>query len=253
MMRPSEWISFAYFAAMGVLALVRPLTRARRVGIVAISAATCTMIQSFARTGDGGARALAPFAVILTGYYLSGLFALDPSPRFEAWLMSWDRRLFSNPAMRFAQAPRLVLAFLEVIYVTCFLLVPTGLGVLLAASATARQIDRYWSMVIAAEFASFISLAFVYTRPPWVLEQRATLPDRVVHRLATRFVERCTTRANTFPSGHAAGSVAVALGVVGVLPAVGTALLILALAISLAAVVGRYHYTVDIVAGVVLA
>jgi hypothetical protein len=47
--------------------------------------------------------------------------------------------------------------------------------------------------------------------------------------------------------------VAVALGVSGVLPAGGTALLMLALAISAAAVVGRYHYTVDVVAGVVLA
>jgi membrane-associated phospholipid phosphatase len=58
---------------------------------------------------------------------------------------------------------------------------------------------------------------------------------------------------NTFPSGHAAASLAVALGVIGAVPWAGTVLLGLALGICVACVVGRYHYLIDVVAGAAVA
>ena len=58
---------------------------------------------------------------------------------------------------------------------------------------------------------------------------------------------------NTFPSGHAAGSLAVAFAVIGTLPWTGALLLVLAAAICVACVVGRYHYVVDVVAGAAVA
>jgi membrane-associated phospholipid phosphatase len=145
-----------------------------------------------------------------------------------------------------------VLAYLEVVYVGCFLLVPAGL-VLLTATGRSALADRYWTIVTSAEFGSFAPLAFVQTRPPWKLERPAALRDRAIHRAAARFVRRFTIGVNTFPSGHAAGSVAVALGVIDALPIAGIVLLALALTISVAAVVGRYHYTIDVIAGVLLA
>jgi membrane-associated phospholipid phosphatase len=66
-------------------------------------------------------------------------------------------------------------------------------------------------------------------------------------------VQHLTIRVNTFPSGHAAGSLAVALAVVGAMPASGVLLLVLALAICVACVVGRYHYIVDVLAGAAVA
>jgi membrane-associated phospholipid phosphatase len=253
-MLSSEWVSFVYFGAIGVLAIARPLPGGRRGRIVAVAGSACAAILLLARTVNTGVRSVAPLAVILIGYYLSGSFALSPSTRFEHWLLSWDRWLLGDPATRFAAWPRAPLAFLEVIYVGCFLLVPAGFAALLAVDARPTLIDRYWTIVIASEFGSFVSLAFVCARPPWALDERAALPDRTVHHLADVFVERFTIRANTFPSGHAAGSMAVALGVIGAVPAVvGALLLVLALAISAAAVVGRYHYAVDVLAGVLLA
>jgi membrane-associated phospholipid phosphatase len=58
---------------------------------------------------------------------------------------------------------------------------------------------------------------------------------------------------NTFPSGHAAGSLAVGLAVVGALPWTGAVLLLLAAGIGVGCVVGRYHYVVDVVTGAALA
>jgi membrane-associated phospholipid phosphatase len=65
-------------------------------------------------------------------------------------------------------------------------------------------------------------------------------------------VEHLTIRANTFPSGHVAGSLAVALAVMRAMPGLGLLLLFLAGSIAAACVIGRYHYIVDVVAGVLL-
>jgi membrane-associated phospholipid phosphatase len=108
-------------------------------------------------------------------------------------------------------------------------------------------------MVLAADLGAFAPLSIFQTRPPWVLEPAAVLPDTVVRRLAVKMVENATIRVNTFPSGHAAVSLAIALGVIGVMPATGVVLLLLAATVSLACIVGRYHYVIDVVAGVLLA
>jgi membrane-associated phospholipid phosphatase len=57
---------------------------------------------------------------------------------------------------------------------------------------------------------------------------------------------------NTFPSGHVAVTIAVAVGVISTLPVTGAILLGLAASISVACVVGRYHYAVDVLAGAAL-
>ena len=86
-------------------------------------------------------------------------------------------------------------------------------------------VDRYWTMVMGAEFAAFAPLAFIQTRPPWALERKPELADPAIHRLASQMVQHLTIRVNTFPSGHAAGSLAVAFAVIGALPAAGLVLL----------------------------
>jgi undecaprenyl-diphosphatase len=67
------------------------------------------------------------------------------------------------------------------------------------------------------------------------------------------FVRRATIGANTFPSGHTAGSLAISFAVIGTLPWVGALLLALALSIALACIVGRYHYVIDVLTGAALA
>jgi membrane-associated phospholipid phosphatase len=250
--RSSEWISFIYFAVMTVLGWVRPLPAARRLQITAIGLATGSAILLLSRGERASVHDWAPAAYILAGYYLSGRFFVRPSPAIEHWLLSWDRRLLGDPTTRFARWPAPVLAYLEVVYMGCVLLVPAGFA-LLAATGRAALADRYWTIVAGAEFGAFVPLAVMQTRPPWQLERTAALPDRAVHRFASRMVRALTINANTFPSGHVAGSLAVAFALVGPMPWAGTACLLLALSISVACVVGRYHYIVDGVAGGLLA
>jgi membrane-associated phospholipid phosphatase len=250
--RSCDVIAFVYFAAQTVLAWVRPLPAERRRQITAIGLVMCAAVFTIAHHAPGLVRDWAPGVSVLVGYYVSGRFFVRTSERVEEWLLAWDRRLLGDPTTRFAGWPPALLAYLETVYVTCFLLVPAGFAAL-AIAGRASLADRYWSMVLAAEFGSFAPLSVIPTRPPWLVEQRAALPDRAVHRAASRFVERFTIRANTLPSGHVAGSLAVAFGVLGPLPGVGAIFLVLALSIALACVVGRYHYVVDVVSGAALA
>ena len=219
---------------------------------MAASAAAGATVFAIARLEIAWIRDASPMAYILVGYFLSGRLFASPSLATEAWLMRWDRRLLGDPVTRFVTWPRLLVAALEVIYMGCFLLIPAGAGLLMFTGHGAL-IDRYWTMVVTAEFAAFAPLAFVQTRPPWVLERKPQLADEAIHRLATEMVEHVSIGVNTFPSGHAAASLAVALAVIGALPWAGTVLLGLAIGICVACVVGRYHYLIDVAAGAVVA
>jgi membrane-associated phospholipid phosphatase len=244
-------VSALYFAALTIAAWLRPLPRGRRVRISAIGAAMCAIVSAVAASPPMLRDWVSPSLAILAGYYLSGLFFVGPTPWFEAWLIDWDRRLLGEPATRFAHWPRLLLAYLEVVYIGCFLLVPAGFAIL-ALNGHAAEANHYWTMVISAELGSFLPLAVLQSRPPWMTERKAVLSDRAVHRAASLMVENLTIRANTFPSGHVAGSLAVALAVAGVMPWAGLVLLALAASIAAACVVGRYHYIIDVLAGVAL-
>lgn len=251
-MRSSEWVAFVYFGVMGALAWIRPLPASRRLVITILALVMDAAIYAVARTGGGIVRDWSPLVVILLGYFVSGRFFVHPSPSFEAWLTAWDRRLLGDPATRFVSWPRWVLAYLEVVYMGCFLLIPLGFAAL-ALTGRSSLANRYWTMVMAAEFGAFVSLGLIQTRPPWAFERTPESADRAMRRFALRMVGQFTIRVNTFPSGHVAGSLAVAFGVIGVMPWFGTLMLLLAATISVACVVGRYHYAMDVLTGALLA
>ena len=75
----------------------------------------------------------------------------------------------------------------------------------------------------------------------------------LIRGLNVRVLGVVSNQLNTFPSGHAAASLATALAVGARLPLAGFALGLLALAIAIGSVVGRYHYAADALAGIALA
>lgn len=252
-MRHSEQIALAYFLYLSAAAWLGPgKSLAARVQLSVLALATAGAVVFAARTGSPRARDWAPLAWILVGYYASGWLFAQPSPAIERWLMRWDARLLGDPTTRFAAWPAWLLVYLDVVYTGCFLLLPIGFAALVNAGASPLA-DHYWSMVSIAELGSFGALAFVQSRPPWAVERPATLADGSIHRMASHIVRRFTIGVNTFPSGHVAGSLAIAMAVTGAAPVAGAALAVVAVSIAVACVVGRYHYIVDVVAGVVLA
>jgi membrane-associated phospholipid phosphatase len=88
----------------------------------------------------------------------------------------------------------------------------------------------------------------VQTRPPRALE-----PDEPwtssLRQFNLRLLGATSIQVNTFPSGHAAEALVAALLVIGAPPAIVAVMFLAALAVSAGAVLGRYHYLLDALAG----
>lgn len=250
-MRSSEWVALLYFIYLALVCWLRPVQPFRRLIITGVSVALAVAIWITASVAPSFVRDWTPFLYVSVGYYLTGLLFVAPSAELEAWLLKWDHQWFGDPTTRFANWPWWVVAYLDVVYTLCFLLLPGGFAALALAGYSDRA-NRYWTMVLAADLGAFAPLSVFQTRPPWALEPPPKLRASGIHRLASYVVKNGTTGVNTFPSGHVAVSIAVALGVISSLPVTGAVLLGVAASIGVACVIGRYHYAMDVVAGAAL-
>ncbi len=251
-MRTHEWIILAYYVLLAVASWLRPVGPRRR-SIIALSAILAvSALALLAKFDVPTLRLWAPLFHIPLAYYVSGQLFVSTSPVIESWLQNWDRRLLGDsPVRSFADLPPVLLNLLDWCYLATPLVPVAGLAVLLLSGHSSLA-DRFWTMVVGTELIPFGMLAIVQTRPPWAFEDKCV--DRGHgQRLAGSFVQHFTIRANTFPSGHVAASFAVALSVGGALPTLGLLFFLFAITIAIATVVGRYHYVMDAVTGVLLA
>jgi membrane-associated phospholipid phosphatase len=95
----------------------------------------------------------------------------------------------------------------------------------------------------------------VQTLPPRAIENAEVWkPQPSQIRTLNLFVLRhVSIQANTFPSGHVAASLAIALELTRLTPTVGAIFLCFAIGIAAGAAIGRYHYAVDVLLGIALA
>lgn len=151
--------------------------------------------------------------------------------------------------------PRALRELLESAYLCCYPLVPAGMAVLYATGQRDRA-DAYWTLVLASAFAAYSVLPWAGTRPPRALESARgwTSADSggggPCQRINLAVLARGSIQVNTFPSGHAASAFAVALYLLAVPGAHGEVFLAIACAIAAGAVIGRYHYLLDVIAGI---
>jgi hypothetical protein len=208
---------------------------------------------------DPGALAIAivvPSLALLAAYRVSGAMFVAPMPALERRLLAIDEQTLVRPGVlaRYRAAHGAVREFFELMYVLVYAVVPLGATVL-ALGNRAGALDRYWLAVFGAELACFAMLPWAQTRPPRALEADSAPPagPPLMRRLNLVILRHGSIQVNTVPSGHAAGSFAVALAVASALPAAGGVFLALAIVITVATVLGRYHYLADSVLGVIVA
>ena len=194
---------------------------------------------------------LVPGALLLAGYWISGFFFRAPQPWLERFLLDTDTRVFRalDVDVVLRRAPLWVLELLEASYTADYVVV--GGGAIISAFAGLEAISSYWSLVLAAELASYAALPWLRSRPPRILEGHGVIAERapVLRRLNVTILDRASVQANTLPSGHVAGAVAAALAVWPINATAGAGLMVMAILIAIAAAVCRYHYVVDCAAG----
>jgi len=256
--RTSELIVVVYLAYLVAAAWATQLPWRRRARVTIVAAVDAALIWWMSRQSGAwtAVRDWQAVPQILIGYELSGNFFQRPMVGVEAWLSNIDRSLFERQGLgvAIARVPRGVLELLETAYVSVYLVLPAGFAVALAASPH-LDVDRYWSIVILAELASYATLPWIQTRPPRALNDQMAIAARpvAVRRLNEFILKYGRVQVNTFPSGHAAGALATGLAVAAVSPAAGWAFGLLAVGIVAGSIVGRYHYAADSLAGLLLA
>jgi mono/diheme cytochrome c family protein len=189
---------------------------------------------------------------LVAGYWLPALLVTRSPHRFEAWLGSFGTfgSFGSFGPFRSFGAFGWVRELCELAYLCCYPIVPAAfLTVFLNGSVA--DTDRFWTAVLAAGYVCYVSLPWLVSRPPRMLEG-AAVDASGVRRLNLRVLDRLSHGWNTFPSGHVAVAFAAALTVMPSAPRAGVGFLMLAVGILIGSVTGRYHYTVDALTGAIV-
>ena len=239
--------SIPYFVYVAALASVsRDLPRGNRA--LAAGAASLGLLLALAAgfTPVFWIRSIVlPPLVLLIAYHATGFLWRGPMFGIERRLAAADTAL-SIPVIA-KRTPAWLAEFLEFSYAGVYPLIPIALALHMAFAAR-PDADAFWTVVLVTDYVCFGMLPLIQTRPPRALEQSPPWPARLRH-LNLRILNTASIRMNTLPSGHAAEALAAALLVVSAPPVVVLVMFTVAAAISAGAVLGRYHYSVDVVTG----
>jgi membrane-associated phospholipid phosphatase len=246
----SAWIAAAllFFAYVAATSLLMPgLPARRRVQAVAGAAGgalVCALANALPPEQPIRQWILPP-SLLLLGYWVSGLLFVAPMPRAERALEGFDRALSIDAVA--AATPRWQAELLEAAYVGVYPLIPLALVIHLWTSDHPRP-DHFWTVILVSDFICFGFLPWVQTRPPRAF--RSADPWKATIRtFSLKLLGSTSIQVNTFPSGHAAEALAAALLVADAPAPLAISMGINAVLISAGAVLGRYHYAADILAG----
>ena len=251
-----EWLSLFFFSTFLVLAWLRPMDRTHRRNATVLGAVAIGLILLTNSGPLTKARALLPLILMPMAYWQTGQFTAPINERFQAYLAIVDQKIFNAVGQRSLPQGfrRRFHAFLEYSYLFVYPMVPSALAVLYGAGAGV-YVREFWSVVLPPAYVCYATLPFLRTLPPRSIEFVA---ERKVNPAGIRgfnlvVVRHITHQSNTFPSGHAAAAMAVALVLMRFVPPAGILYLLLAISIMAGAFIGRYHYAADVLLGAALA
>ncbi|HJR59255.1 MAG TPA: phosphatase PAP2 family protein [Vicinamibacterales bacterium] len=243
-MIPASILYFAYVAAVALLLPGLP-RHARRSAVAAAAAGLILTAITAATTTFWLRDVLLPPILLLVAYWASGLLWVAPMPRVERALGVIDARLKIPPLVR--RMPRSICELLELAYAGVYPLVPVAL-VLHLAWGPDPDAAHFWTVVLVTDYICFAMLPWIQTRPPRGIE--ACEPWHSGFRaLNLKLLGQTSIGVNTVPSGHAAEALAAALLLADAPAPIPAAMAVAAMAVSAGAVLGRYHYAVDALAG----
>jgi hypothetical protein len=237
-----EQLAAAYFLLIALLGPFSgaPARRAAVVSLTAFGGAAAIFALMHLLTMDQ--RAWIGHLYLAAGYWLPALLVTRSPGAFEAWLRSTEPEAARTPRVRGHLA--------ELAYLCCYPLVPAAF-ITVYTTGSIADVDRFWTAVLGAGFLCYISLPWLVSRPPRIIED-AIVDVSPVRHINLHVLDRFSHGWNTFPSGHVAIAVAAALSIVSVAPDAGVAFLIVAAGIVVGSVSGRYHYTIDALAGIIV-
>ena len=259
-MRISEWIQAGFASIFAIAAWIFPLAARRRLIITLLAAGGIFVIALgrlsvyiLAPVQASILRDWLPVAVMLIPYWQTGQFFLGPNEKIQAWLMRSDRRLWNFASQAGWRLGRFGHTSMEWAYMLCYPLPLLGLATLYAAGLR-READSFWAFVLLPTYVCYAITPFVPAMPPRFLQSEDAKSPATKSKIFNLWLQKHTSiHAISFPSAHVAASLAISLFLLHRVPAAGVFFLVISLWIAVAAVVERYHYSIDVVLGAVLA
>ena len=252
-MRASESICVLFLSLFILLGLIRPLHFQKRLRVMGFGIAGILLVVL--GTSYPLIRDWVPAVILLFVYWQGGSFFSKPHQKLQAYLLRIDELLLAkwtdlNNGTHDAHEPRCNV-YWEIAYFLCYPLVP-GAIVTLYALNLRSSVDFFWIVVLPPTFLCHLIVSFYQTHPPWkILNQES--PHGTVRRLNFLVIRHASIQLNTFPSAHVAASMAAAFAMFHLHLIFGIVFSFLAISITAATVIGRYHYAADALLGFLLA
>jgi membrane-associated phospholipid phosphatase len=260
-MRPADAVSLAAFLYFVVIGWVRPIPGKQRWQIVKLAFAGAVLVfipPLLSGRFPNVARALGdwlPNLVLLIVYWQAGRFFGTPNQKLQDCLDGFDRKRLGKLLDHWGRnySSTWIGGYFELAYLLCYVVVPLGVGVLYVAHLRAA-IDEYWLTVLPATYLCYIPIPFTQTLPPRLLHpaEETARAGQKIRQLNLFILRHASIQLNTLPSGHVAAAVAASLVLIRLVPPAGVVFLLLGFSIAAGAVLGRYHYTADVILGAIV-
>jgi membrane-associated phospholipid phosphatase len=260
-MRISEWIQVGFAIILAAAAWVRPLPNYRRWIVTWLAGSAicavviaCSLVYVLAPLPVSIIRDWLTAALMLVPYWQTGQFFMGPNARIQAALMAFDRKWLPGISAASGTPHTRIGLAMEIAYLFCYPLVPLGLAVLYVAGLR-QYANVFWFVVLVSTYICYATTPFFPALPPRSIAGEpipSSAPN--VGRVFNRWILRHgSIHAISFPSAHVASSLATALVLLWFVPWAGLVFLFIAVCIAIAAVVGRYHYALDVLLGALTA
>jgi hypothetical protein len=260
-MRTSEWIQAGFAVILVLAAWISPMAARRRavVTMLAAFAVAAVLLGRFsvyvlAPRQASILRDWLPVALMLVPYWQTGQFFTGPNPKIQDWLVESDRRLAAllhREVLTFSGYARLSM---EWAYSLCYALPLAGLAVLYAAGMR-RYALTYWPIVLLPTNLCYALTPLVPALPPRDIAGKASAAGaRTKSRVFNLWLQQyASIHAISFPSAHVACALAISFVLLHYVPVAGLVFLAIAIWIGVAAIVGGYHYAIDVWLGAAVA
>ena len=251
-LRFSERLAIAYFLYVAAIAPFYIAAPWRALLLAAAVAAGLWLASKTTRT----IRDFAPLGATLAAYREMDWFSSLPHDHHleDRWVI-WDRVVLDGWHLRAAieSAGSILPEFLEL----CYLLVYAVGPVVVAAAILHRRhdgTDRLWTAYLAGTLGAYALFPYFPSGPPRTVFPGADLPHvlTALRRVNLYIVGSYGIHSSVFPSAHVSSAFSAAWGLLMTIPEkrwIGWSMAAYAVLVSIAAVYGRYHYGVDVLAG----
>jgi membrane-associated phospholipid phosphatase len=251
-LRSSEWLLIGYFAYVAVIAGPK---------LPALVAAGVILLLAYGESHGNRelfsiARDWLPLALTLMAYREMDWFTpAAPDHHLEFRWIQWDRTLLHD--WGFQRIIESLGAPLPSYFELCYLLVyavgPCTVAVLYLEHRR-EQVNRVLFLYLLGTLSSYALFPFFLSQPPRTLFAGQDLPNvmTALRRFNLWIVNGYGIHSSVFPSAHVSSAFSAGWALLLYLPQrkrYGRAMLIYAASVAIAAVYGRYHYAVDVVAG----